>query len=157
VSPPQADQEREPERESDPGGEADGRPADSGSDLAAELLALERALAVRDRAAIEGGFDAALDDAFEEVGASGRRWDRAETMELLAEGARHGLGAAALEIEDFRVDLLDEALALATYRTVVRRADGSVGSARRASLWIRRGGRWRMRYHQGTPIPEGTI
>ncbi|MBG0740408.1 ribonuclease HI family protein [Paeniglutamicibacter antarcticus] len=78
---------------------------------------------------------------FEEFGVSGRMWNR-DAM----------LGTIGVDIEPnpemdvLNLDLLDDATALLTYRTT-----GRQGSALRSSLWRQTGGRWRLRFHQGTP------
>lgn len=105
-----------------------------------ELLRLETALARRDEAALPGGYAAALDDAFRETGASGRAWTRDEMLALLA-GATPGEG----ELDGFGIERLADGVILATYET------GGARPARRASIWVRDGGRWRLRFHQGTP------
>jgi hypothetical protein len=49
---------------------------------------------------------------------------------------------------------LAEGVVLVTYRSV--RTDlesGKVLQARRSSIWILRADGWKMRFHQGTPIP----
>ena len=56
------------------------------SELAERLHSLEIALARRDGTAIPGGLAALIDDDFAEIGASGRRWDRAAILELLGSG-----------------------------------------------------------------------
>jgi hypothetical protein len=44
---------------------------------------------------------------------------------------------------------------LVTFRTSSRSADGAARDAWRSSLWVHRGGRWRLRFHQATPTtPE---
>jgi glyoxylase I family protein len=47
-------------------------------------------------------------------------------------------------MEDFAVTRLAAGAALVTYRSRDPR------HARRSSIWVRRGGRWVMRFHQGT-------
>ena len=42
---------------------------------------------------------------------------------------------------------------LATFDMVAAGADGVTIRSRRSSTWVRDGDRWRMRFHQGTPIP----
>lgn len=107
--------------------------------LADELLRLELAIARRDRDALPGGYESVLDDAFRETGASGRAWTRGEMLEAL-----EGAAPAVVEIEAFAIERLADGVALATYDT------GGARPARRASIWIHAGGRWRLRYHQGT-------
>jgi ribonuclease HI len=105
-----------------------------------ELLRLETALACRDEAAIPGGYEAVLDDGFRETGASGRAWTRGEMLAMLASATR-----SEGELERFGIERLGDGVVLATYET------GGVRPARRSSVWVRSGGRWRLRFHQGTP------
>jgi ribonuclease HI len=104
-----------------------------------ELLRLELALARRDRDALPGGFAAVLDDGFRETGASGRAWARDEMLAML-----EAVGPSEVEIEAFAVERLADGVVLATYET------GGARPARRASVWVRDGDRWRIRHHQGT-------
>ena len=110
--------------------------------LEAELHRLESALARRDPALLDG--DAAtlaglIADDFLEFGASGRTWTAADVCQALAtEPARD------VPMEDFAVTRLAAGVALVTYRSRDPR------HAKRSSIWVRRGGRWVMRFHQGT-------
>ena len=75
---------------------------------------------------------------FVEIGRSGRLWTRAEMIEaLLADPEVSG------EPEDMTVDELASGCALVTY---------TLDGIRRSSVWIRKAGRWQVRFHQGTPI-----
>jgi glyoxylase I family protein len=104
------------------------------------------ALARRDGTAVPGGFPSLIDDDFEEFGASGRRWDRAAVLATLTEAPSH------VTIEDFAAMPVGEDVMLVTFRTIARpAADAQPRHARRSSLWVRRDGRWRLRFHQGTP------
>ncbi len=111
-----------------------------GDDLRDELLRLELAIARRDEAALPGGYAAVLDDAFRETGASGRAWTRTEMLVALAAAP-----PSDVAIEGFGIERLGDGVILATYQT------GGVRTARRASIWVRDGARWRLRFHQGTP------
>ena len=110
--------------------------------LEAELHRLESALARRDPDLLDG--DAAalselIADDFLEFGASGRTWTAAEVRDALAnEPARD------VPMEDFVVARLGVGVALVTYRSRDPR------HAKRASIWVRRRGRWVLRFHQGT-------
>lgn len=111
-----------------------------------ELLRLELAIARRDLATIPDGYEGVLDDRFREIGASVRTWSRAETLGALATAA-----PADVVIDGFAAEAVAEGLVLVTY---------DIGGARptnRSSLWVRDGGgRWRLRFHQGTRVPDGT-
>ncbi len=87
--------------------------------------------------------DALLAEDFTEIGASGRLWTR-EAM--LVELPLHPvLGAPA--VDEQSATLLDEHHVLLRYRL---RVDGH--RSRRCSLWIVKGGRGLLRFHQGTRI-----
>ena len=87
--------------------------------------------------------DRLLHHDFVEIGASGRVWDRASILAALARDPR-----AAPEVSDLVSAPLTDGAVLVTYRAV--HADGR--STRRASIWLRdERGRWRVRFHQGTP------
>ena len=110
--------------------------------LEAELHRLESALARRDPSLLESDARTLPDliaDDFLEFGASGRTWTATELRDaLVTEPARD------VPMEDFAVARLAAGVALVTYRSRDPR------HAKRSSLWVRRGGRWVMRFHQGT-------
>ena len=93
-----------------------------------------------DRAAVEQ----LLDPAFTELGASGRVWDRQAVIEALSEEP----GERA-EVQGLAAEHLARDVVLVTYR-----ARTPARSSLRASVWVRHGDAWRVRFHQGTPIPE---
>jgi hypothetical protein len=112
----------------------------------AEVLRLERELQTpgcrRDRARLT----ALLADDFIEVGASGRVWDLASTLELL--GAESGAGAA-IEVRDLTGRVVGDGFVMARWDSV-----RGGRRARRTSLWRRDASGWRLVHHQGTPLPE---
>jgi hypothetical protein len=117
---------------------------------AGTLLALELALARRDEAAIPGGYEAVLHEAFMEYGASGRTWTRDEILGLV----RGSPITDAISIEAFGADELAPGVYLATFDTVwVDPAGGREVRRHRSSIWIRTGDRYQVRFHQGTPVP----
>jgi hypothetical protein len=59
---------------------------------------------------------------------------------------------AVLPLIDFKARLLTRDVAQVTYKSVVRYPKG-VEHGLRSSIWTRAGGRWKLRFHQGTPIP----
>jgi hypothetical protein len=88
-----------------------------------------------------------LADDFNEFGSSGRIWTRSAIAELPA-----SQDFRPPAIEDFHCRVLAPEVALVTYRTV--RIDPETGERRsslRSSVWTKREGNWRMRFHQGTP------
>lgn len=112
--------------------------------LEAELFALEAALARRDPTGTSGGLGSLVADDFLEFGRSGRVHDAASIRALVAADAPSDL---PFEPRTFAVDLLAPDVALVTYEL------GTRARTNRSSIWIRRGGRWVIRFHQGTPAP----
>jgi ribonuclease HI len=82
---------------------------------------------------------------FEEIGRSGRLWGRDAIVQEIA--ADDGAAAAGLDV--LGTEALSPEIFLLTSRTVDAR-----GSSLRSSLWLRVDGRWRLRFHQGTPEAE---
>jgi ribonuclease HI len=78
---------------------------------------------------------------FEEIGRSGRLWGREAIVQALAEEK-----PAGVDFELLGSDRLSPESILLTARTTDDR-----GTALRSSLWLRVNGRWRLRFHQGTP------
>ncbi|MDR6970885.1 ribonuclease HI family protein [Leifsonia shinshuensis] len=82
-----------------------------------------------------------LHPSFEEIGRSGRLWARDAIISELAVD-----DAPAAGIEVLGVDRVAQDALLLTARTTDAR-----GATLRSSLWVRSSGRWRLRFHQGTP------
>ncbi len=115
-------------------------------DILAELRAKEELLLTpalrQDRAAVEN----LLTEDFMEFGSSGRVWTRDQILDLLATEAYTPPHA-----ENFACALLDENVALLTYRTIRDNPEtGSSVTTLRTSIWTKKSGEWRVRFHQGT-------
>lgn len=80
---------------------------------------------------------------FREVGASGRYWTRDEIIAALAADP----GSEPLQITQPETTILSDDLVLLTYL-----ATRPTRHTRRASLWRRIDGNWRILHHQGTPV-----
>ncbi|MBX7445846.1 MULTISPECIES: ribonuclease HI family protein [unclassified Arthrobacter] len=78
---------------------------------------------------------------FMEIGSSGRMWTRDAMMMALEEDP-----GERTEIEILGADPVGTDAVLLTYRSFARS-----GTTLRSSLWVLDGGRWRLRFHQGTP------
>lgn len=83
-----------------------------------------------------------IHDAFKEFGSSGRVYQKASIIAMMTREA-----PGEITIRDFRVLKLSEEAVLLTYRSV-----GQSGDVRRSSIWVNQDGRWRIIFHQGTPI-----
>ena len=113
--------------------------ADDQGGVLHEVVALERALLSDTLRADPDAVGAMLDPAWTEFGASGRRWSRAEMLAVVAP-----IGDPDLEV--LSVEPLAPDVVLLLWRS-----HSDVGSSLRSSVWVRSGGRWRQRFHQGTP------
>lgn len=98
--------------------------------------------------------DELLHEDFREIGRSGRKYSRQEILnELLGEATLPEIG-----VSDVSCNLVNDDTALLTYTSFQKnRSNASERGSRytlRASLWLRQAGRWRLRFHQGTPMEE---
>lgn len=87
--------------------------------------------------------DGVLTPDFLEFGRSGRRYDRAGVLDMTG-------GHLDARLSELTVTLLAPDVALVTYVSEVR--GDEVLRAQRSSVWLRQGGSWRLRFHQGTPL-----
>jgi glyoxylase I family protein len=126
--------------------------AAAAEDLDTLLLKLERALHLREVRASAAQLEELLDDGFRELGISGTEWTRPAIIEAL-----HDEAFSERAISDFRVQRMAPDIALVTYRAHRAAIPGRPeADSLRSSLWRLRRGRWRMTFHQGTPIQMRT-
>ena len=86
-----------------------------------------------------------LTDDFFEFGRSGQIYSREEVLSVPTQEID-----IDLPLEDFEVHEVSEGVVLVTYVSEVQYEELEVGN--RSSLWVKRDGRWRLRFHQGTPV-----
>lgn len=103
-----------------------------------EVVRLERSLLRDEVRADREAVAALLHPEWEEIGASGRRWSRAEMLDEIAPLP------SPVELETLATHELSSDALLLVWRSV------GGAPALRSSLWVRDGGRWRQRFHQGT-------
>lgn len=108
------------------------------------LEELEREL-LKHSVRVSGRVAELLSDDFVEFGSSGRVYDKAKILAVLASEIE---STTIIEAIDFKVTRLEEKTALVTYRTC-KGADRNVG-ALRSSIWQCQAGKWQMIFHQGT-------
>ena len=60
-----------------------------------------------------------------------------------------------MTIEAFTAAPLSGHVVLVTYRSIARAPGVPARHALRSSVWVRRDGRWLIRFHQGTPAVAG--
>jgi ribonuclease HI len=112
----------------------------------ATAMALERRLLQPTVRASATALDALLDPEFQEIGASGRLWTRADTIRALTRDPQHT--DTPIRDGDMEGRRLADDLVLLTYVS-----DESGRRARRTSLWrFDEGSGWRFLHHQGTLI-----
>ena len=126
---------RPPEADADLFSLVDDEPSDED-----QVVALERSLLTDEVRGDPAAVAALLDPDWTEVGRSGRLWTREEAL------AETGPLPEPVELEVIGVDRVADGVLLLRWRGVT----GTGGTTLRSSLWVRSGGRWRQRYHQGT-------
>ncbi len=88
---------------------------------------------------------------FHEVGRSGRAYSRETVIEFLLSQA----APPDVRPEHFLLAELAPGVVLLTYRSAQGQADSQqVNHTLRSSVWLRSGGSWQLRYHQGTPAAQ---
>ncbi len=106
-----------------------------------QVVALERSLLTDEVRGDPAAVAALLDPAWTEVGRSGRRWSRDEVL------AEIGPLPDPVDLEVLGVDRVADGVLLLRWRGLARSGEATL----RSSLWVRSGGGWRQRHHQGTP------
>jgi hypothetical protein len=112
----------------------------------AEVLELERELQSSECRRDHARVSALLAEDFSEVGASGRVWDLATTLELLAAESDD---AAVIEIRDLTGRTIGDGFIMVRWDS-----DRGGRRARRTSLWRREPAGWRLVHHRGTPLSQ---
>ena len=85
-----------------------------------------------------------LADNFFEFGSSGRVWSKKDGL-----GA-NGIGVVKMKLSDFEIHQLSGEIVLTTYRIF---NEEKMQHSLRSSIWKFENTKWRMIFHQGTPIP----
>lgn len=92
-----------------------------------------------------------LADDFVEFGSSGRIYDKKQIITALQQGT-----GREMRLMEFKVKLIGQDVALATYRTAwYLEPKGEPRYALHSSIWRIDQGRWRIVFHQGAPIDTG--
>lgn len=115
---------------------------------AQELYRLEEALWLTETRFSQEFMEKVLAPDFFEFGRSGRWYHREATLTVPAQNIN-----AVFPLIDFKARLLEANVAQVTYISVVHYPSGTE-RAMRSSIWTRAGDRWRLRFHQGTAIPD---
>lgn len=113
-------------------------------DILAELKRLEPLFHQPESGTTRREFEAMIDPAFREVGASGRCYDRAEVLDVLERRADDP-SVASWETREFHCLEIAADNYLLTYTLIQGER-----ITRRATLWRRTPEGWRVLFHQGT-------
>jgi hypothetical protein len=116
-------------------------------DLAEHIRTLEEKMLESSFRKSSREFAELLTDDFVEFGSSGRVFDKAAILRELSEES-----PAELSLRDFAAARLAEGVVQATYVSMRETPEGVIESLR-CSIWVLRGGVWKIRFHQGTRIP----
>lgn len=81
---------------------------------------------------------------FFEFGRSGRTYQRQDTLDVPREPTR-----AKFPLKDLKIDEISDDVVLITYKSQVQYDTLEVWN--RSSIWVNLDGKWRLRFHQGTP------
>lgn len=112
-----------------------------------ELRRLEPIFHTAEFGQTAAAFDLRMAPEYWEVGASGRRYDRAFILEFLAQNPPVDAGIAGWICSEFGLRALGLATFLLTYTLRQRER-----ITRRATIWEKADGRWRIVFHQGTIV-----
>lgn len=109
-----------------------------------QLRGLEESLWRAETRYDRGYMERVLHPEFAEFGRSGRSYTRRQCLAASGNEIR-----AELPLRDFAAHEIAPEVVLLTYVSVVDYDERQVSN--RSSLWVRHDGRWRLRFHQGTP------
>lgn len=84
-----------------------------------------------------------ISDDFLEVGSAGMTYDKWKLIDMLV----HEVDQMPVTVRGMSVELLSDDVGLVTYKSL-----GHSGQVRRSSVWVRKDGVWRIRFHQGTHL-----
>jgi hypothetical protein len=108
----------------------------------AELIGLEQALWEAQTRFDYEFMEHVLAEDFGEFGRSGRVYTRTDTLAVTGD-------TIDARLRDIEVDDVAEGVVLVTYVSEVQHE--KLDLSNRTSLWVKRDGRWQLRFHQGTP------
>ncbi len=86
-----------------------------------------------------------MTDDFFEFGRSGKIYTKAESISAPMQEIN-----AIFPLKDFAVHEINDDVVLVTYISEVQYEQIEIGN--RSSIWVKRDGEWRLRFHQGTPV-----
>lgn len=96
--------------------------------------------------------DKLLHKDFVEIGRSGQRYTREQTVAALATERSQ----SEIQASDFMLEIIADGVALLTYRSFYQNTAEVISKRTlRSSIWVMsEDGDWQMRFHQGTPATD---
>lgn len=119
------------------------------TDMTRQLLSLEHQLLQPGTRHDLKQLDELLADNFVEFAASGSSWNKPQVIAAL-----HSESPSERTLENFRVQLMTNDVALVTYRCIQQANDGITSTSLRSSVWQLSAIGWQMVFHQGTRADE---
>ncbi len=116
-------------------------------DLLDLLVDLERSLHRKSIRRSKEKLNELLHDDFEEVGASGRAYNKDQIIEELLNEMPFTINAS-----DFELRMFSEDIAQLKYKTKNTARNNLMRTTLRSSIWKNEGSRWKMVFHQGTVV-----
>ena len=95
--------------------------------------------------------DELLHDDFEEIGASGKTYNKNQIMEELIKET-----PLTIHASDFELRMFSEEIVQLKYRTKNTAGTESKPVTLRSSIWKYEGTKWKMVFHQGTVVQTGS-
>lgn len=115
-----------------------------------ELQALEESLWRRETRCDPDYMRSITSDELFEFGRSGRTYTREDLLDIPDQEIPATLPLQGLTVHEVAPDV-----ALVTYVSELQLT--TLDLANRSSLWVRSGDAWKLRFHQGTPIPTAEV
>jgi hypothetical protein len=126
-----------------------------GGNLHEHLRALETELHLMETRQNRNRLEELLHPDFLEFARSGRRYTR---NEVLAEFSANNGSTETVHAENFELAALSPEIALLTYLSAHKRANGELyRRTLRSSLWVAGEAGWRIRFHQGTSVDMASV
>lgn len=117
------------------------------NDLLDLLVDLERGLHRKSIRRSKEKLNDLLDDDFEEIGASGKVYNKDQIIEELLNETPFAINAS-----DFELRMFSEDIAQLRYKSKNSASDNITRTTLRSSIWKNEGSKWKMVFHQGTVV-----
>jgi hypothetical protein len=111
------------------------------------LIELEKSLHTTTIKSSKEKLNDLLHDEFEEIGTSGKIYNKSQIIEALTTETH-----SKIQASDFELRMLSKDIAKLKYKTSSSLGNGIARTTLRTSIWKQEQDRWKMIFHQGTAI-----